>query len=367
MAGMKPSTAHIARRTRSKAVALSLSLVVAGAGGGAAAAIILDKPARTTTVVERGSTNVAASDTRAFTVNEVYRQAKQGVVEIKTTSRSAGPGPFGAPSAQRSESDGSGLVLNKDGDIVTNEHVVSGADSIQVIFDDGRKADAKVVGTDASSDVAVIHVDAPSSELKPLTFGDSSKVEVGDAVVAIGSPYGLENTVTTGIISALDRTITSPSNYTISGALQTDAAINPGNSGGPLLDASGHVIGVNAQIKSSSNGNTGVGFAISSNTVRRVAQALIEGKQVKHAYLGVSLADASDGAKIASVRNGSPADKAGLWAGEVITAIDGKQISAADDAAAAISGKRPGEVVKLTIERDGERSTVDVTLGTRPS
>jgi putative serine protease PepD len=351
-------------RPSARQVSALVAVLVLGAGGGAAAAAALDNPT-TTTVIAPSSSTQATNSTDAPSVNEVYRNAKQGVVEIQTTS--SGGGPFGLPGGQRDESEGSGFVLNKDGDIVTNEHVVAGADSIQVTFADGRKADAKVVGKDSSSDVAVIHVDVPSSELEPLSFADSSRVQVGDSVVAMGSPYGLEETVTTGIISALDRSISSPSNYTISGALQTDAAINPGDSGGPLLDSSGRVIGMNAQIKSSSDGNTGVGFAIPSDTVKRVAEALVSGDQVKHAYLGVSLADASGGARVASVRDGSPGDEAGLEGGDVITTVDGKDISSADDAAGAINAKRPSDEITLTIERGGERSTIDVTLGTRPS
>jgi putative serine protease PepD len=251
---------------------------------------------------------------------------------------------------------------------VTNEHVVSGARSLQVSFADGRKATASVVGTDASSDVAVIHVNVPASALKPLTFADSSAVQVGDAVVAIGSPYGLPGTVTTGIVSALDRTITSPSNYSITGALQTDAAINPGNSGGPLLDAAGHVIGVNAQIESSSNGNTGVGFALAGNAVRKVAEQLVAGKTVQHAYLGVGMGDApSGGAQIGTVRAGGPADQAGVRSGDVIVAIDGRSVATGDDAVGAIDAASPGDHLTLTVDRGGARKTITVTLGTRPA
>jgi putative serine protease PepD len=344
------------------------AVVVLGAGSGAAAGALVDNGS-TTTVVERSSATAAESNgDDALSVNDIYRDANQGVVEIKTTSTSdSSGGPFGVPGGQESESEGSGFVLDKDGHIVTNEHVVADADSIEVTFADGTKADAEVVGSDASSDVAVLHVDVAASELDPLEFSDSSNVEVGDEVVAIGSPYGYEESVTTGIVSALDRSITSPSNYTISGVLQTDAAINPGNSGGPLLDSSGRVIGMNAQIESSSNSNSGVGFAIPSDTVQRVANALIDGEPVEHAYLGVSLSEASDGAEVASVRSGSPADEAGLEAGDVITAIDGETVSTADDATSAINGKSPGDQITVTITRSGERSTLDVTLGTRPS
>jgi putative serine protease PepD len=266
-----------------------------------------------------------------------------------------------------SDGEGTGFVLDTRGDIITNEHVVSGASSLQVIFADGRKAAARVVGADGSSDVAVIHVDVPSAQLKPLTFADSSAVKVGDAVVAIGSPYGLPGTVTTGIVSALGRTITSPSQYSIAGALQTDAAINPGNSGGPLLDAAGHVIGVNAQIESSSNGNTGVGFALPANAVRRVAAQLVAGKTPQHAYLGVQLGDAANGARIGSVRAGGPAAGAGVRDGDVITAIDGKAIASGDEAVSAIDAKSPGDRLTLTVDRGGASKTIEVTLGTRPS
>jgi putative serine protease PepD len=362
-----------------KAGAIAAVLVL-GAGSGAAAGALLDNGS-TTTVVERSSGTAAESNgDGALSVNDIYRDANQGVVEIKTTSTSdSSGGPFGVPGGQESESEGSGFVLDKDGHIVTNEHVVADADSIEVTFADGTKADAEVVGSDASSDVAVLHVDVAASELDPLEFSDSSNVEVGDEVVAIGSPYGYEESVTTGIVSALDRSITSPSNYTISGVLQTDAAINPGNSGGPLLDSGGRVIGMNAQIESSSNSNSGVGFAIPSDTVQRVADALIGGEQVEHAYLGVSLSDATargapdrgsprqQGAEVASVRSGSPADEAGLEAGDVITAIEGETVSTADDATSAINAKSPGDQITVTITRSGERSTLDVTLGTRPS
>jgi putative serine protease PepD len=339
-------------RTRTSA---ALAAVLAlGAGSGAGAAALIDRPAATTTTVTQAAPAAApvaaVRKTGALTVNEIYRRTRQSVVDIRTSG-----------------GEGSGFVLNTAGDIVTNQHVVAAAGSLSVSFADGRKASARVVGTDASSDVAVIHVDVPSSELHPLTFADSSRIAVGDAVVAIGSPYGLAGTVTTGIVSALNRSITSPTNYTISGALQTDAAINPGNSGGPLLDAVGHVVGMNSQIESNSNGNTGVGFAIASNTVSRVAQQLAAGRQVRHAYLGVELGDAADGARIGSVRAGGPADDAGVQAGDVITAIDGTRIASGDDAAAAIDAKSPGDAITLAINRGGERRTLHATLGTRPS
>jgi putative serine protease PepD len=262
---------------------------------------------------------------------------------------------------------GTGFVIDADGDIVTNHHVVEGATSIKVTFADGTTAEAKLVGSDATTDLAVIHVDVPSGELHPLAFGDSSAVQVGDPVVAIGDPYGLENTVTAGIISALDRTITSPNNHPIGGAIQTDAAINSGNSGGPLLDLSGHVIGVNSQIESSSGGNIGIGFAVPANTAKTVVSQLIADGKATHPYLGVKLGDSSDpaGAKVGEVASGSPADAGGLETGDVITAAGGTPVTSADQLIAALAGDSPGDRVALRVVRGGSTRTVTVTLGSR--
>jgi putative serine protease PepD len=295
-------------------------------------------------------------------------------VDIKvTTGGSAPTDNFGSPggggngSGQESQAEGSGFVIDGDGHIATNQHVVDGATKITVTFADGKKASAKVVGTDSSTDVAVIKVDAPKSELHPLQFADSNGVLVGDGVVAIGSPFGLEGTVTTGIVSALNRTIQAPNNFTINGAIQTDAAINHGNSGGPLLDAAGHVIGINAQIESDSGGNDGVGFAIPSTIVQRVAQQLISSGKVAHAYLGVQLSDGNGGAQVGQVVSGAPAADAGVRTGDVVTAIDGKTITGADALVTAVDGKKPGDTVTLKVRRGGSTSDIKVTLGTRPN
>jgi putative serine protease PepD len=335
------------------------AVVAAGAGGAAATAALVDQSndaaPSTVTVTTGGSrTTAAAVQTGTLSAGDIYRRTKQGVVEIKVRS-SSGAG------------EGTGFVLDRQGDIVTNEHVVNDASSVTVDFADGRSASARVVGTDPSADVAVIRVSVPSSALAPLTFGDSGQVQVGDPVLAIGTPYGLAGTLTTGIISALDRSITSPSRYAISGTLQTDAAINPGNSGGPLLDDEGHVIGMNAQIESASDGNTGVGFAIASNTVRRVAQDLAAGKTPQHAYLGVSLTDASGGAGLGAVTPGGPADQAGLREGDVVTAIDGQAVEDADAAVGAVAAHAPGDSVKVTYERGGAARTATLKLGARPA
>ncbi|HEX2102686.1 MAG TPA: trypsin-like peptidase domain-containing protein [Solirubrobacteraceae bacterium] len=359
---------------RTTAVLLAVALASGAGGAGVAALAGGDGAAATTVTTTTGTARPAAAvkTEDGLSVNEIVRRTKDGVVDIKVRSSGGStPDRFGGPGgdggAPRSQAEGSGFVIDDDGHIVTNQHVVDGATSITVTFANGHTASAKVVGTDASTDVAVIKADAPKSELHPLTLADSAQVQVGDGVVAIGSPFGLTGTVTTGIVSALGRTINAPNGFTISGAIQTDAAINHGNSGGPLLDAAGRVIGINAQIESDSGGNDGVGFAIPSSTVRRVAQQLISGGSVAHAYLGVQLTDATGGAGVAQVRGAGPAADAGLEVGDVVTAIDGKPVRSADALVAAVDSHEPGDEVTLKVRRDGRIRDVDVKLGTRPS
>jgi len=225
---------------------------------------------------------------------------------------------------------GSGFFISNNGYIATNAHVVSGASSITVQTHDGKTYKATLVGSDPTTDVAVIHIDAPSADLHALTLGDSASLRVGDAVIAIGDPFGLADSVSAGIVSALDRTITSPNNHPIQNAIQTDAAINHGNSGGPLLNAEGQVIGITSQIYAdgSTSGNVGIGFAVPSSTVQSITRELIASGKAAHAYLGVYLQDTSGGARITKVTSGSPAAAAGLTAGEVIAAIDGQRAAA---------------------------------------
>jgi len=306
-----------------------------------------------------------------LTINQIYKSSSAGVVDINVSSTTQGF--FGS---QRSGGEGSGVVYDTKGDILTDEHVVTGADSVSVRFQDGRSAPAKVLGTDSSTDVAVIRVNVPASELHPIPLADSSAAQVGDPVVAIGSPFGLPETTTTGVVSAVGRSITAPNNYTITNAIQTDAAINPGNSGGPLLDANAHVLGLNDQIQTNSGSNAGVGFAIPSNTVRRIADGIIAGQPVKHAYVGVSLQQSSTGgAKISTgpdaqgnppVVPGSPAARAGLQPGDLVTAINGKKISSTEQFIATVDSYSPGDTITFTIERGGKTQDVKVTLGTRP-
>jgi len=348
----------MAAMNRSSAVSLTAAVVAGaciGVGGGAATYLAL-KSGDTTTVVRQ----VKVSDSQptangALSVHDIYEHARKGVVEI-TVQQASG-------TAQ-----GSGWVYDSAGHIITNEHVVDGANSVSVMFWNGKKADARVVGTDPSTDLAVIAVDAPSSLLFPVSVGDSSAVQVGDSVVAIGSPFGLEETVTAGIVSALHREMTSPNNFAIDDSIQTDAAINHGNSGGPLLNAQGKVIGVNAQIASDSGGSDGVGFAIPSDTVRSIAHQLITSGKAEHAYLGVGLDNTSqNGARVGEIRGGGPAAAAGLRAGDVITQVNGEKIDSSEELQAAINGQKPGDKVSITYTRNGQSHTVEVTLASRPA
>jgi S1-C subfamily serine protease len=240
--------------------------ILVGAGT-TAYAVLAARPVATVVRHVTVSGSPVSSSTGSLTAGQVYRRAYRGVVQV--TVRSTQTAPWGGDS-QASEAQGSGFVVSGDGRIVTNEHVVDGASSIRVKFWNGKTYAARIVESDPSLDLAVLKVDAPSSALHPLTLADSSDVQVGDAVVAIGSPFGLSETVTSGIVSAVHRRITATNNATITNAIQTDAAINHGNSGGPLLNAEGQVIGVNSQIESDSGGNDGVGFAVSSDSVKQL-------------------------------------------------------------------------------------------------
>jgi putative serine protease PepD len=352
-------------------LAASALLIGAGAGVGSYAAFGGNSGKTTTIVQQAAAQGSPTANTKTLSVNGVYRKAGPGVVEITTTTSSSGnqPFPFGGSGSGESRAQGSGWVYDSDGHIVTNDHVVQGATKVSVTFADGSKYSAKVVGTDPSTDLAVLKVDAPSSKLHPLSLGDSGNLQVGDGVVAIGSPFGLEETVTSGIVSALGRDISAQNNFTISDVIQTDAAINHGNSGGPLLNMAGEVVGVNSQIESDSGGNEGVGFAVPSSTISQVVSKLVNGEKVTHPFLGVSIGTPASrsGAQVATVRNGSPADKAGLKAGDVITSFGGETIASPDDLTAAVAAKQPGDKVSITYVRNGSTKTTEVTIGTRPS
>ncbi len=341
--------------------AVIIAAVLAGAAVGAGTYALLDSGNSTTVVRQvtvQQSLEAASRSTDALTVNSIYKLANRGVVKITVT--------YPADSAN-ARSQGSGFVFDNAGHVVTNQHVIDGADGIRVTFWNGHEYPATLVGSDPSTDTAVIKVDAPASVLHPVAVADSHTVEVGDGVVAIGSPFGLEETVTAGIVSALHRTMTSPNNFTIEDSIQTDTAINHGNSGGPLLNSQAKVIGITTQIQSDSGGNEGVGFAVPSNTVQTIAKKLISTGKVEHAFLGVSLDPASNDAHVTEIRPGTPAEAAGLQAGDVITSFAGTKVTSSDALSHLVDTKAPGDTVTVTFTRSGKSHTVKVTLASRPS
>jgi S1-C subfamily serine protease len=325
------------------------------------------------------------------TVNEIYRRTDGGVAFVEASGVSAPttiPG-LPTPPGGGGKATGSGFALDSRGFILTNAHVVEGADKVRVRFGDSDLVKAEVKGTDPSTDLAVLQVDPDKAKLKPIPLGDSSSVRVGDAAIAIGNPFGLEHTVTTGIVSALQRSIDAPNGFSIENAIQTDASINPGNSGGPLLDSSGRVIGINSQIETGggNNGSIGIGFAIPINLAKKVVPALKSGGEVLHAYIGVTTApvpdDAKglptkDGALVQDVAPGSPATDAGfragtkrrsdglLLGGDIITRVDNVNIKEPQDVAAAISDNRPGDKITIEYYRGKTLRKVELTLGKRP-
>jgi putative serine protease PepD len=349
--------------------------IIAGAIAGAIIAVIVASASSSThtvtttvsTAQAQGVPTALSTSTKGLTVNQIYRQASPGVVDIVVSDRSQGFGPFGG--SQQSGGEGAGAVYDSKGDILTDEHVVENATSVKVNFQDGKTVPAKVLGTDPSTDVAVIRVDVPSSELHPIPFANSSATQVGDPVVAIGSPFSLPETTTAGIVSAVGRSIQAPNGYTITGSIQTDAAINPGNSGGPLLDADAQVVGLNDQIQTNSGSSAGVGFATPSNTDARIANAIIGGHPVKHAYVGVELNANSNsgGAQVSSITSGSPADSVGVQPGDVVTAINGKTISSTEQFIETVDTYTPGQKIQLTVKRSGQTKTLSLTLGNRPN
>jgi S1-C subfamily serine protease len=371
-------------------------LVVAIAGYVAIAAGWIGKDE--TTVQSITATSAPASDTDQNLVNKIYERDSDGVGFITASGISSGqPNPFDPyGQSQQGTATGSGFLIDTEGHMVTNNHVIEGAEDITVTLGDSDEVyEAEVVGTDPSTDLAVIKVDAPEKAMKPLQLADSSTVKVGDPVVAIGNPFGLDRTVTTGIVSALQREIQSLNEYAISNVIQTDAAINPGNSGGPLINTDGEVIGVNSQIATggTSKGNVGIGFAVPSNTVKDVVNQLIENGTVKHAFLGISAATISDqladalnlgadhGVMVQEVVEDGPADKAGLKAGDtpvtvggqqvltggdVITKVNGEKVGSMEDLIAVVNESKVGDKIELEVIRDGETRTVEIKLGARP-
>jgi len=281
---------------------------------------------------------------------------------------SAGPATV---SVRVDQGGGTGFLVDQDGTIVTNAHVVERSSNVRVqLGANDRTVTARVLGVDPSSDLAALRVDPSAVKgIEPLRLADSGKVRVGDLAVAIGSPFGLEHTATAGIVSATGREIQAPDGFAIDDAIQTDAPINPGNSGGPLLDARGRVIGVNSQIRGGSGGNVGIGFAVSSNSVREVLPRLQRGERIERAYMGVATqaASAQGGARVGEVNAGSPAARAGLRAGDVITSVDGRSVNSPEDVGAAVERHKPGDTVTVQVQRAGGRQSVSVQLGKRPA
>lgn len=346
---------------------------------------------------------LATASSKGLTINQIYRRAAPGVVQVTATQIVNVPSVdpfFGSPfpQAQQTKALGSGFVIDKAGHVVTNYHVVAGARAVEVSFSNNESLKARIIGSDPSTDVAVLQVDAHSRALTPLKLGDSDGVHVGDSVVAIGNPFGLERTVTTGIVSALQRVIPAPSrNYSIDHVIQTDAALNKGNSGGPLLDARGDVIGVNSQIQtgdSASTGNVGVGFAVPINTVKTVAAQIIRTGHAEHAFLGITAQPVTDSAAklfrlpsthgllVETVQPASAAAKAGLRAGtqratlagvtyplggDLIDTVEGNPLFSIEQLRDAIGDKKPGDEVKLGVFRGDQHRTVTVKLGRQPS
>lgn len=350
--GHGPQGASRSRRRRGAIAAAVLALaLLAGAAGGLVGWFLAGENGQTT-VVESVSMDAGAG----MTYTEIVDKVTPSVVTIATES-----------------AEGSGIVYSEEGHVITNNHVVAGASALEVRFLNGTVAEAEVIATDATQDLALVQV-ADAEDLQPIAFGDSDSLQVGDAAVAIGSPLGLEGTVTTGIISALNRSMSvgseersdQPSGHTLTGLIQTDAAINMGNSGGALVNGGGELIGVNTAILSPESGNVGLGFAIPSNTVEHVIEQLIEHGSVEQGYLGVSVTDTQgNGAMVLAVEAGSPADEAGLQEGDVITEIDGTSVTSASEVVAAVQSKASGDKVGITYTRDGSERTVEVTLTSR--
>jgi S1-C subfamily serine protease len=359
--------------------------------------------ATTVSVTEQLAAPVADTgddDSAVGTVNEIYRRDGRGVAFISAESdggEAPSLNPFGEPEGGGGGvATGSGFLIDTEGHVITNSHVVEGADRVEVTLGaEDTSYDAEIVGTDPATDVALLKIDAPADRLHPLVLGDSSQVEVGEPVVAIGNPFGLDRTVTSGIVSALQRQIQAPNGFSISHVIQTDAAINPGNSGGPLIDATGSVIGINSQIQTGGNrGNVGIGFAVPINTARDVVRQLIADGEVQHAYLGISggsiteeLAKAlklpvEEGVLVNEVVEGGPADKAGIeggdtsatiegasirLGGDVITEVDGEKVSDMEEVIEAVNAASPGDEMTLTVDRGKGTREVTVTLGVRPA
>jgi S1-C subfamily serine protease len=387
-------------------------LVAALLGGGVAAGVVTllrdgsGGDGNTTTVIRQSAVasgsagdNGAANVNEGLTAADIYKKYAPGVVFVRAEIVQQINSPFDFyGGTQRSEATGSGFVIDAGGDILTNNHVVDGAKSVTVSFADNHTAKAQVVGKDPSTDLALLKVDPEGLSLQPLPLGSSRDVQVGDPTIAIGNPFGLDRTLTTGVVSALQREIRAPNGVGIRDVIQTDAAINPGNSGGPLIDAAGRVIGINSQIEtggSGANGNVGIGFAVPIDTAKQILSELKKGQTVRRAYLGLSslTVDGSlapldlpvkKGALVQEVKAGSPAAAAGIKGGElpaqlqgagdnimlggdIVTKFDGKDVTSGPQLSQLVMAHKPGDQVEVVFMRKGEKKTVKVTLAKQPA
>jgi len=380
---------------RMKAVA-GVALLVGALGGVGLAHAMGGSASAASTPPARSTAATAPKRAARLTPEAVYRRDAPGVVVISATQTDNVPATFFTPAtSQKVQIGGSGFVIDRKGDIVTNDHVVQGATNVRVGFSGGSTYPAKVIGKDASTDLAVIRVTAPAAALHPLLLASSNAVEVGDTVFAIGNPFGLDRTMTAGIVSATGRDIQAPNGQGIPNAIQTDAPINHGNSGGPLLNTNGRVVGINDQIESGGtvDGNVGVGFAIASGTARTIVRQLIATGKVAHPWLGVEVAPIDPqvasvvrgvpqhGVLVVKTVAGGPAAKAGIQAGtrqvtvdgesvltggDTIVSVDGKSVDTTEQLADAIQAHKPGDPLHLVVSRSGQQRTVTVELGTAP-
>jgi putative serine protease PepD len=357
---------------------LALMAVLGGTAGAGILALAGGADGNTTTTITQSAPTAAASassNASGLDASALYASTAPGVVDITSngvTDTSQSTSPFGGPQQQDTTATGTGFVVDGKGHILTAAHVVNGASSVTVTFQDGTTRKATVLGQDNATDVAVLSIDASGLTLHPLALGSSASLQVGDSVAAIGDPFTYQRSMSTGIVSGLDRTISAPNGFTVAHAIQTDAALNPGNSGGPVLDASGKVIGIVDQIATngSSDTSSGVGFAVPIDLVKSELTSLEAGKSVSHAYLGVSTSDVGStttGALVQSVSSGGPAADAGLRSGDVITKLGSTTIKGTNDLVAAIATQKPGEKVTVTVRRGSNTSDLTVTLGTQPT
>jgi S1-C subfamily serine protease len=391
--------------------AFVIPFIAALLGGGVVVAVIaavgdLGQTNRSVTTVEAApiAPSNASQQNKGLTPHDIYVKDAPGVVFVTSTIVQKTESPFnlfgGGESQRQGQATGSGIVINDNGTILTNYHVVESAIKVTVSLEKGKTVDAQVVGKDPSNDLAVLHIHPDGLALHPLTLGVSSGVQVGDPVLAIGNPFDLERTLTTGVISALQRQITAPNGFAINNVLQTDAPINPGNSGGPLLDASGRVIGINSQIETggSGGGSVGIGFAVPIDTAKAEISQLEKGGTVRGAYIGLTslTVDGSlsalnlpvkSGALVQSVQKGTPAEKAGIKGGtvtgsteggqvavggDIVMSIDGKAVNSSEDLANDVSARKPGDTVTVGLLRGNgkggyERKKVSVKLTSRPN